>query len=482
MSQPVVNETEIDGGLGVLPAGSRALAIVACASTGAIATPAGYGSPKSVQTDFTDGPLVEAACRHLVVEGQPVVLVRATGTTTGAMGTIVDSTVTGTLQGHITQTASTYPHDDYQVRIKIVTAGTTGTSFSYQYSLDGGRTYSQTQAQGVALVLAISGTGVSFDLTTGKTVLVGDYWSAPTTAPAPNGTDIAAALAALQASTLEFDTVLLFFPIDGTLIGNVNTAMAAFSAAGRPKTWIGSFRIPNEGESESSYKTAFDTAFGSSSTLFGAVCAGAGQHTSAVSGRAYRRPVSIVVGSFEAAVDPQIDIADVNLGAIPDMTLVDANGNNAYHDESINPGLDDSRACVLRTWPDGPQGVYVNRPRILSPAGSDFLLLPMRRVMNVARRAVRSYLIRRLNRPVAVDKKTGYILETAAREIEAGCNAALKAVLAGGPAASGWITALHRNDNLLSTRTMNVDIRIVPLAYVETINETIGFVNPASAA
>ena len=192
--------------------------------------------------------------------------------------------------------------------------------------------------------------------------------------------------------------------------------------------------------------------------------------------------VAFAVAPLVASVPEHIDVADVNLGAIVGASLTDANGNNVYHDESINPGLDDDRACTLRTWDGDVQGVYVTRPRVFSANGSDFSILPLRRVMNRARIAVRSFLIRRLNQPVLLDKRTGYILEKEALEIEAGCNAAIRSVLGAEPMASGWSTAVHRDDNILTTKTMNVDVRLVPLGYVEFINETIAFENPALAA
>lgn len=479
MTQPNVSTTEIDGALGVIPTGSKVLAVVGVSSSGATATPAGYGNKKSLVAGFGVGPLVEMAAR--AIDLGCVALVCRTGQTTdGAMGTIDDSTVTGTAASFITHTASTKPLDDYQVRVLITTGGTTGTAgIVYQVSFDGGRNYGPKTALGTALIIAPSGTGVSFTITTGKTFVAGDYFSVTTTAPAPNATEVGTALDAIKNSATQWGVAGLAFPIDGTIFDTVETKFAAMSTAGKPRAYVGGFRIPTDSESESTYKTAFETAFSTRATTYGSICVGAAQIASAVSGRAYRRAWAFHVAPLTASVEEHIDVADVNLGAASGVSLVDANGNNVYHDESINPGLDDDRACVARSWDGDIQGTYVNRPRLLCADGSDFTIMPMRRVMNLARIAMRAYLIRRLNRPVRVDKKTGFILEAEAREIEAGGNAVLKAVLGGSPKASGWSCVVHRDDNLLSTKTMHVDTRIIPLAYVETIVETEGFTNPA---
>lgn len=206
-------------------------------------------------------------------------------------------------------------------------------------------------------------------------------------------------------------------------------------------------------ETEAQYLAAFSTAFGSKSTVHGMICAGACWLISSVSGRRYRRPVSIPIAAREASVSQEVNTADVNLGPLPGVSIRDDLGNVVHHDESVNPGLDDARACVLRTW-EGIQGVYVNRPILLSPAGSDFQLLTHRRVLNIAHEVLRTYFLRRLNKPVRVDASTGFILEADALEIEAGARAAMRSALLARPKASGIQFALSRTDNLLSTKTM----------------------------
>lgn len=483
MTQPGITTTELDGALGTVPANSNVVAIVGVSSAGTANTPAAYGSKTQLATDFGYGPLVEMAARCIDYGLVPLVVKTAAATNQGAMGSIDTSHVTGTLTGFVTHTASTYPFDDYQVRVLIIAGGTTGTAgITYQYSLDDGRTWSATQSLGTSLVLAIPNTGVSFTLTTGKTAVAGDYFRTVTTAPYPTASEATAALTPLQNSATPFELAILSFPIDGTMFDALETAFAAMATAGKPRGYIGGFRMETDGESASTYKTAFETALAAKATTYGSICASSAQVSSSVSGRAYARPTVFAAAPLAASVSAEVDIADVNLGPLTGVSLVDSNGNPVYHDESITPGLDDDRALVLRSWGNDVQGVYVNRPRLFSANGSDFSLIPHRRVMNLARIAVRAYLIRRLNRPVKVDTKTGYILEAEAREIEAGGRAALRAVLGDVPKASGWSFVLHRDDNILSTKTIHVDVRIIPLGYVETIVETIAFVNPALAA
>lgn len=478
MSQPAVTITELDGALGVLPPSAGALyALVGVSSSGAVDTPATYARITDIVADFGAGPLVEAAAHFIERYGRPVVLVRTGQTTAGAYGTIVDSGVTGTAT--VTATAATEPLDDYEVKVRITVGGTLGTGpISYQYSLDDGRTWSPVQSLGTGLVIAIPGTGVSFDLDTGETVVTGDSWTCRTTAPAPNSTELGTALDALKASAALWREVHITCPIDATLFDQVDGKVVGMAASGKYRSWIGNVRMPIVGESEATYLASVAGVFASKATVHGALCAGAVKMISSVSGRQYKRPVSFIAAAREASVSDEINTADVNLGTLVGATIRDVNGNPDEHDESANPGLDDARFYVLRSW-EGIAGVYVNRPRLFSAEGSDFQLVPHRRVLNLAHAVLRNYFIRRLNRPVRVDATTGFILEADALEIESGARAVLRAALRAKPKASGIQFALSRTDNLLSTKTMTGQARVIPLAYPETITLDLGFLNPA---
>jgi hypothetical protein len=476
MSQPVVNLTEVDNSLGVLPeTEGQIFALIGTSSTGTVAAPATYARKKDVIADFGIGPLVEAACWYIDRYAKPVVVVRVTTATPGAMGTITNA---GTGTSVVSEHSGAAPKDDYELYIKVTTGGTIGTGpIFFQWSVDGGRTLSPITALGTLNTYTLGDTGIQLDFAAG-TLVTGDVITARATGPLWDTTGLGTALDAIGNWIGTWDCALVVGPCDGSAFDAVETKFAGFQAAGKPKTYFVHTRIPNAAESESTYKTALDTIFSAKSTLFGSVGAGACKVVSGVTGRQYRRPAGWVSASFAASVSEEVDIADVNLGSVP-VAIRDARGNVDEHDESVNPGLDDSRFTVLRTWIDGPEGVYINRPRIMSPAGSDFYLVPHRRVMNLAERVVRAYLIRRTSVPIRVDKKTGFILEAEAREIEAGALAALGGALLAKPKASDVQFVLSRRDNLLSTKTLNSETRIIPLAYPETFNVTIGFLNPA---
>ncbi|NIR32218.1 MAG: hypothetical protein GWN84_23555, partial [Gammaproteobacteria bacterium] len=389
---------------------------------------------------------------HIGTKGRSVVFVKTGASTAGSLGTPDESEFSGTG----TVTFANAPADDFEIVVEFLSGATfdgTGSpdaDVSYRESLDGGRTFSGTKTYATTdteITIADSG-GVTLAIDTGTTV-AGDKVSVRATALNFNATEIGDAIAAMGESAIQWDLAEVVGPLDGSLYDAVETAFAALEG----KAWIGQFRTPDEGETEAQYLTAFSTALGAKADTSAHIVAGAAEITSSVSLRKYRRSPVVTVASLAGSVTEEVDLADVNLGALTGVSIRDANGNPKHHDELINPGLDDARAIVLRTF-DGAQGVYVNNPNTFSANGSDFELLQHRRVMNRAKRALRGYFTRRLSKPIAVNASTGFILESEALEIEAGANAILRGVLLAKPKASAATVTLSRDDNLLSTKTL----------------------------
>jgi hypothetical protein len=437
-----------------------------------------------VVANFGDGPLVEAAAYHIEKYGRPVVVVRTGQTNLGSFpaGSVTVQTGTGTSVATVDDVA-TAPHDDYEFYLQIVVGGTVGTEgITFQWSLDNGRTLSPVTALGVATSFSFPNSGAAGAVPlvnfAAGTLDADDTVTFRGNAPKWNTTEIASALDTLFASTVAWENAEIVGDLEGADFDTIDPKFTGALATGKYRGWIGSTRMPRLGETEADYLSAMSAIFDSKATVHGEICSGAAKTISSVTARQYRRPVAFSVAAREQSVSEEINIADVNLGAIPGVSIRDANGNADEHDESLNPGLDDARFTVLRTW-EGVQGVYVNRPRILSAAGSDFDLFTKRRVLNIAHDALRLYFIRRLNKPILVDAASGFILESEALEIESGALAAMRSTLLAKPKASGIQFVLSRTDNVLSTRTLNGTARVIPLAYPEQIVLEVGFLNPA---
>lgn len=489
MTQPAVNMTEVDGALGILPPTEGALlAVVGTCTDGTVAadTPAAYARVSDLVTAFGRGPMVEAAAYAITKFGRPVLCVKTGDTTDGSLTTAANA---GTGTAAVDVSSSPDPDDDYEFYIVIIDGGILGTAgITFKWSMDGGRTLSAETALGTALTFEFPDSGPTatgdVELTFGvatETLIAGDVITFRATAPMWDATEIAAALLALRKSVQLWSIVEICGAMDATLFAAVETAVAAMPNFGKDRMYMGHARVPDIAESEATYLTALVTIYGSLSTVYGSVAAGVAKMISGVTGRQYKRPPTWWAAPKHAVISEEVNAANVRVGRMDGVIITDANGNPDDHDESTNPGLDDARFLVLRTW-EGRPGVYINRCRMLSLATSDFQIIPHRRVINLAKTVIRSYLEERVNAEILVDSDTGYILEEEALEIEAGALAALRGALLAKPKASGVEFTVSRTDNLLSTKTMNTTCRVQPMAYPEFINVEIGFTNPALQA
>jgi len=479
MTQPNVTITELDGALGNLATGGL-LALIGVSSSGPLNMPATFARIADVQTNFGAGPLVEAAARAIDLYGQPVCVVRADTGTPASLSAVDVTGVTGT--SVVTVDASVLPYDSYQVVVNVITGGTVAAAgIEVTYSLDGGINTSQPQALATDDFLLIADANIKVMFGTG-TLIAGDVVTFSSFAGKPDTATYSAAIDALGQSQVSWRVCSILGAVTPAAAATIDQKFVGLQAKHKPRYFCANTALPDfvTGQSEAAYLSMLSAAFADYATKFGTVCAGAVQLPSSVSGRQYKSPVNYAAAPLIASVDEDVDVADVNIGNIPGARLSDNNGNPlaGCHDESLNPGLDDARFLTLRTWV-GLQGVYVNRPRIMSAQGSDFYLVPHRLVMNLGEDALYQYLIRRCNQGVPVNKKTGYILESVALEIEAGGTAAMSSVLLAKPKASDCTFKLSRFDNVLATKTLTGEARILPFGYVEAFKINIGYVNPA---
>lgn len=478
MSVPQVEMTELDGALGILPTSAGKLeAIAGDASAGPMNTPAAFASATAVRSNFGSGRIVEKACYAIEHYGKPVVLCRTAQNVTASFGTLDDSGVTGNTT--VTLHAAAAADDDYEFVWITVDGGTVGTpGITFQWSLDGGRTLSPVTALGSAAFFAVPDSGsLRYDFTV-ATLAAGDTFSQSHKAPSWDNTALADALDALKASKQPWEYVTILGDADGSAVDTAETKLEAMHNNGKHRWALMHFRAPDDGENDADYQTAFDTAMSSHKTVNVDVSAGAANVLSSVSFRQYRRPIIFGYADRYAAVSEEQDISAIAFGPLPGVQIRDGNGNVIEHDEAESPGLDDLGVTTLRTW-DNRDGVFVTNPRIFCPTGSDFIFAQFRRVMNIGRTALQAYLETRLSLPIRVNRKTGFILESEARDIESGANNAMGTALLTRPKASAVSFVLSRTDNLLSTQTLNYTARIVPLGYPKTITGSIGFNNPA---
>lgn len=405
----------------------------------------------------------------------------ATFTTVGPVSASAGELVTtGGGTSAVTLHAGSHPDDAYELYWEATAGGTIGVDgIKFKWSLDGGRTPSQETALGTAAFFVFPNSGgARLDFGAG-TVLAGQITTAPCTEPQWNNTELASALAALKASVVAWDGVHVVGPVAPSAFDVITGAIDG----DKRHYWIANARLPVGDETEADYLTSLAAAFASKSTIYGALFSGADEptdQTKATGGRKYKRPAAFAVSAKDASVSEEVNIAQLLSpgGALNTSSIKDEKGNPKHHDELKNPGLDDARFGTLRSDEDYP-GVFVNRMRIFSPAGSDYYIMPLRRVMNLGHITVKAYFKKRLSKETLVSKRTGFLLPAERVEMEAGATKALASVLLAKPKASAVKVTLSEFDNVLSTKTVTGKYRITPLAYPEFFDLEGAFENPA---
>lgn len=298
-----------------------------------------------------------------------------------------------------------------------------------------------------------------------------------------DGSKLPECLAALKASELPYRIALFADPVDATRAGQIETAFTAMAAKNKPRAWIAPTRMPTTDETEAAYLTALTGLHTAFSTTRGSLAAGAVAQISGVDGTEKILPFAYSYAAARARLSPEQNTAALRNGALPGVRLRTTNGSSVpgLHDELVSPGLSDVGFAVARSW-SGYGGVWVNQELLAAPNGSDLTIVQRRLVIDIGHESAYQALVFRLSVPILVDKRSGYIAEQEALDIEAVTEAALKAVLQSTPVmVSSLSVVVSRTDNVLATGKLGVKIRLVPLGMLSEIIVDLGYFNPVIA-
>jgi hypothetical protein len=481
-----VNATLLDGALGQVPNNiiGHVAAIIGPSSTGSLLAPALYARPRDVQADFGKGPLVSLASQILYRTGKPALVMRTETASVGSYGSVDVSGKVGL--SVVTTVGTVEPYDEYEAYVKIVVGGTVGVAgITYQTSLDGGRTLSEVKALGTATVINIAEGNVRFSMTA-ATLVAGDVWWCRTVAPAENAAKFTDAQTALEETALPWDFVIPATCLSATLVGAFDTWLTSLWNDNQMHKAARCCAVgPTTAQTEAQWIAALTADFASTTSKRIAVTAGYCEALEATPGRyQLRRPAGWFTAcrALEKRIKPwKNDIGQVDLGSLgADIKIRDANGNrkDGLHDESLDPGLD-SLGFETLTSLKGLSGVYCTTPYVKAPIGSDYYLWQYVAVTNRAADAATRTLMQRCRKYIFVDKKTGYIKDTEARDLNTEVEASVRAAV--GDSVSAHSFAVGQTDNLLAQNAVVTgDLRIVPLAYPAGFDITIGMVNPAT--
>ncbi|MCX7783249.1 MAG: DUF2586 family protein, partial [Meiothermus sp.] len=363
------------------------------------------------------------------------------------------------------------PRDDYRLRIRITRAAANlaAAQAAFEYSLDGGNTYSPETAVPVSGTYSIPDTGLTLTWIDG-TFVVGDTYSANCTAPGYTLTDLINAFNTLFARTeLSYRFIHVVGTASPTVAAAVNTALETRANDPNNPRFIHAL-LDTADDTDANLISAFSS--------FTSVRVGAGGRyadvVSPISGLVLKRPAAWVAAGRYSGRPVEEHPGRYASGALKTVVRL-------YGDESVNPALDAARFTTLRTI-DG--GFYITRGRLFAPPGSDYEQVQLREVMDVACETAYRAWLRWLNEQIQVSAQTGRILEREALRIEAYVEGLVRTALRGKVSIDeitdqpAVYVRIDRAENVLSSKTIPYDISIVPLGYAERITGKVRFFNP----
>ena len=483
-----------DGGAGVVSvAASSVQLVIGTATSGPTAAITATRSPNTLADTFTSGELVEYSAMA-VKKGATVLAMRAATVSAGNVTAVVATRAAGTPSTSVV-TVTGSPNDEYYVTALVTTGGTIATAgIKFKVSIDGGRNYGPTLALGTANTYIINGTGLTLDFGAG-TLHAGDFFNFSTTPPTWDTGAVEACLNTFKASQYaangigSMHIVGVMSGAHAATIGSDMDSLAAGFIYSRAICAARDVAVPTAWggpgiETETTWVSAMGTEY--SAVDAKRICVAGGNYNmpsvypnSVAGSPAYRRNLAWALAVRQVQIQPQRHAGRVRDGSLSNIVIDPTNDPSdgfVYHDERINPGLDDARLASARTR-IGKNGFYIVQPRLMAAAGSQFSLIPFGNVMDIACSIVNQVGQDEINDDITLNDN-GTIYENEAQRIEAVLKGAIDANMTNKKMISSVTIVVDRTSNVLATDEVNIEVTIVRRGYILQENVTIGFKNP----
>lgn len=461
---PDVKNYVRDGAMGVLGAD-------ATGNFAAVGVAANYGqgiltftSPDQVYDKLGDGPLRDLLVSALSIAKTTVYAISLEGTVTGSASEVTpgsDNSGAGTIS------VSGDPRNEYDVLITIISDGgrNSGTFRVTVEKLEGKRL--TIPADGI---YKIPRTGLTITFSDTGTFTEGDTYNFSTIAPKATNAEILAAIDTLIDAKLPIEFGVIAGITDASLWAALVAKAVGAAEAYQYLFFVAQARGPAEGESVDTWVNllAGDERGSVTSTRL-QVCAGWVEEADPTGQVDVRGLIGLYCGMLARRKAHEGPDA-VRYGSIPGVTeLMPAKINDGHIETLKKAGYVTARKIT------GLQGIYITSGQIMSEEGSDFDLVERRRVMDKACRQIRQAQLVWLNDTVGVGadgSPEGIEMFVAQSE------SPLKIMKKNREISSGTII-VPKGQNILSTKTIKLKIRIVPLGKVSYIENEIAYSNPA---
>jgi hypothetical protein len=464
-----------DNALGILPEETDKLIVVMGVSSA--------GTPNTLYPIASDAQLAAIgfgpgpeAVRHILDVAGRCYFVPITQSTAGAASAVAQPSGSPPAVG-----ATGTPYDTYNAKVRIKGGGVRATA-TFQYTLDGGNTWSGELV--TAATYPIPNSGLTLTFATG-TYVAADEYTFSTTAPYYGTSDINDAFDAILDDPREWSIPYLVGRPTGGSNSSRATATAAIAAAVQTKmayaeTRFRFGRAHIEAGDFDDDGAALVSAFVSVVAPRVAVVAGTGRVQSSLTGRTHdgvniARIILPMLAVKPIGKDPAQPEKAAGQGPIASALL------SLAHDEWMAGGaLDAARFVTARTY-IGLNGFYVSNWPLMSPAGSDYQYIQHGQVIDRVAKVVRNRMLRYLSQDLDT-KDDGTLDEGQATAIDNDVTAQARAAVVVDKHAQDAYVRVDRTVDLISTRRIRASIRVKPKGYPKEIALDIGFTKAAAPA
>lgn len=460
-----VNITITDGGLAANAGGSGAHFKIGVATVQS-AEPIAVRSSMPVQrvTELLGlSPLADACIDSLENGAGLIYCIPVAASIKGAISEITKPAgATATIE------AAGDPNNAYTVHIRVVLGGQINAA-TVQYSLDGGVTFSEEATIPVGGRMSLASTGLTLTFVPGDAgFTAGDVYSFTTTAPGMSNEAALAAFDKLRNLRREIELVHFVGESTGALWAAAAVKLdELFVLNHKPAFAVFEAFAPIAEQPLGEYVTGLRTAGSTCNSTRVQVVAARGVYRRADGYTREQNLAGVICGLYGRAKVQQ-SIGEVRAFPIAEDRLLKLTPAGI---EDYIAELDDLRYLTVRGY-DGLEGFYVTNARMLAPQGSDYSHAERIRVANKAVRVVRQAMLPLLQAAIDMDNPASDLAAIAKFAEEP-----LERMAESGEISSGRVIIPEEQD-ILSTETIRLIIRLVPVGYARAIDIDMGMENP----
>lgn len=410
-------------------------------------------------------PLADAVMDSVENGSNRILCIPVKASTAGTVGDV--STSSGS---HGTCTVTGTPHNAYDVVIKITAPGALNEA-AFQYSIDGGYSFSEEFTVPLTGVYQLANTGLSITLalSEGNTEFtVGETYFFQTTAPEMTNQDVLSAISKIRTLSEEAEFVHIVGESGKPLWAAVSAEQLTLANTyHKPMFFVMEAYKPNAGESVDEYAFRLEAERKLIKNYDVQVVAARSLYTRMDGVTAEINNAGIVAGLY-SKTKVQESIGKTRSYGISPLKMLELRPEGI---EDYIEILDIAGYLTFRQY-DGLDGFFVTNARMLCPENSDYRYAEDVRVKNKLIRVTRKEALLLLQEDVDMSDMQGD-LEAKAKFIQSPADHMVDV-----KEISSVTITVPENQNILVDETLHVIIRYVPIGKIREIVIDLGMHNP----